>query len=350
MRMPQGPQSYPMGRLPDGRDVTCHVIGTDRISMHVSELGASVHRLCLQDGAGPTDVALGHATIDERLTARDFMGATVGRYANRLGRGRFTVDGTSWTVPVNNGPNALHGGPDGFDRRVWTISERAADRLVLELESPHGDQGFPGALQVRVGYEVVGSGVRITYRASTDRATVVSLTNHTYFNLDGEDSASVDQHVLTVPADRVTDVDEDLLPTGELLAVAGTPLDLRAGAVLGRAVRAPHALVVRARGLDHNYVPAGTGMRRVATLTAPQSGRTLLVSSDLPGLQVYTGNFLDGSTAGHSGALYRQGAGIALETQQFPDAPNHPNFPSTTLRPGEVWSARTHWDFTSEPR
>lgn len=334
-----------MGRLPDGRTVHCHRLASDRLSLHVMELGASVHRLQVREGDDEVDVALGHATLDEYLAERGFMGATVGRYANRLRRGTFELDDRTWTVPADDGDNALHGGPEGFDRRLWETTHLSADAVELELQSPDGDQGFPGALRVRVRYHVEDGRVTITYRATTDRPTVVNLTNHTLFNLDGEDSGTVDQHVLAVPADQVTVVDDELLPTGELLQVEGTPLDLRRGAELGWVVRQPHPLLVRARGLDHNYVPAGSGLRTVARLSSPASGRALEVSSDLPGLQVYTGNLLDGSTVGHSGTLYRQGAGIALETQHFPDAPNQRTFPDVVLEPGSVWESRTMWEF-----
>ncbi len=319
-----------MGELPDGRAVRCHEIGSDWLSLHVMELGASVHRLV----AHGVDIALGHATVSEYVSQRDFLGATVGRYANRIRHGTFTLDGHEWRVPANDRGNALHGGPDGFDRRLWTTTGVSANEVTMELVSPDGDQGFPGRLQVEVGYRVEGGQVTLSYCATTDRPTVVNLTNHTFFNLDGEGSGTIDDHVVSVPADRVTVVDASGLPTGELMPVAGTPLDLRAGVEL------------RGRGLDHNYVPEGSGLRPVARLTSPRSGRVLEVSSDLPGLQVYTGNILDGSTVGRSGSTYSQGAGIALETQHFPDAPNQPTFPSTVLRPGTVWESRTVWDLS----
>ena len=335
-----------MGSLPDGRRVQCHVLGGEQLTLHVMELGAGVHRLRDHEGPGGdagVDVVLGHATLDEYVAVRDYLGAVVGRLANRLGGASFELDGQVWTVPANEGENALHGGPDGFDRRLWTTTEVSGDSVTLALLSPHGDQGFPGALRVQVRYQVFGRTVTIDYRATTDRPTVVNLTNHAYFNLDGEGSGSVDEHTLTVPADTVTAVDDDGLPTGELRPVQGTPLDLRAGAELGWVVRQPDPLVVAADGLDHNFLPIGSGMRRVATLRAGRSGRALEVSSDLPGLQVYTGNSFDGSTVGHSGTPYRRGAGVALETQFFPDSPHHPAFPSVVLEPGDVWRSRTTW-------
>ncbi len=339
-----------MGQLPDGRPVRCHLVGGEQLSLHVMELGGGVHRLVHHEGpdsGGGVDLTLGHATLDEYLDVRDFFGATVGRCANRLRRGRFELSGREWEVPVNDGLNALHGGPDGFDRRLWTTTDVSRDAVTMELLSPDGDQGFPGAVVAQVRYEVVGATVTIDYRATTDATTVVNLTNHAFFNLDGEGSGSVDEHTLTVPADHVTAVDDELLPTGALLPVQGTPLDLRSGARVGTVTNDRDPLVVVADGLDHNFVPVGSGPRPVATLRAGRSGRLLQVSSDLPGLQVYTANSLDGTTVGHSGTPHQRGAGIALETQYFPDSPNHRTFPSVVLEPGQVWRSRTVWSLSS---
>ncbi|WP_380164640.1 aldose epimerase family protein [Jannaschia sp. R86511] len=332
--------------------VTEHVVGRGPVRLHVSTYGAAVHRLRLLDGRGPEDVALGHAGLPEYVAERDFCGATVGRFANRLRAGRFELDGRRFQVPTDGAAAALHGGPDGFDRRVWRTERADDDEVVLSLHSPDGDQGFPGALDVRVAFRVEGSVVRIGYEYRSDAATVVNLTNHTHVDLSGEGGDGVDGHLLQVPATHVTEVDTDLLPTGRLLAVAGTPLDLRAARPLRDVVRAVHPLLVAARGLDLDYRvdgwdPASTDLRPVARLEHPGTGRVLEVASDRPGVQVYTGNFFDGSTVGRSGRLLRQGAGVALETQLPPDAPNQPGFPSAVLRPGQVGRTATTWTFSA---
>lgn len=338
-------------RLPDGREVACYTLGDPAgVMLRVIELGATVHQLHVTDSHGHRrNVVLGHATIEEYPASTAYFGSTVGRYANRIAGGRFALDGRDVAIPVNDSGNALHGGPDGFDRRLWTTTNIGASSVTMELDSPDGDQGFPGAVHVAVTYEVAGSEVRIRYAATTDRPTVVNLTNHSYFNLEGEDAGSVDGHLLSLDADHFTPAGADLIPTGEQASVEGTPFDWREPAPVGPRIRQPHEQILRARGVDHNFVVRGTGLRRAATLAAPATGLLLTVLSDQPGIQVYTGNFLDGSVVGTSGHLYRQGAGIALETQHFPDSPNQPSFPSAVLQPGEELRSTTVWGFSQIP-
>jgi aldose 1-epimerase len=250
-------------------------------------------------------------------------------------------------VTANEGGNALHGGLDGFDRRPWTVEEQGPSHVRLALHSPDGDQGFPGALDVTVTYRVEPGLVRIGYSATADRDTVLSLTNHTYFNLDGEGSGPVDEHDLTVSADAFTPTDAQLLPTGEVRDVTGTPFDLRRPTRLGDALSGDDEQLVHGKGLDHNFVVRGTGLRHVATLRGA-SGRTLDIESDQPGVQVYTGAHFDGTVVGTSGTAYGPRAGIALETQGFPDAPNHAHFPSTVLRAGETYASTTTWRLTRD--
>ena len=319
-----------------------HVLGSrDRLQLEVLEYGATVHRLLVPTRSGPRNVVLGHATLEEYAASTAYLGATIGRYANRVAEGRFVLDGTEYTLETNENGNTLHGGLRGFDSRDWSVASVSEDAVTLTLTSPDGDQGFPGALDASVGYTVSGDEVRIDLSATTDAPTVVNLTNHTYFNLAGEASGSVDEHLLMVDADHYTPTDERLIPTGELAAVEGTPLDLREPTRIGDAVRRDHPDLRRARGIDHNFVVRGSGLREFATVRG--AGLTLAVSSDAPGVQVYTGNFLDGSMPGTTGSLYRQGDGLALEPQAFPDSPNQPTFGSVVLRPGETYRRTIVW-------
>ncbi|MDP3891318.1 aldose epimerase family protein, partial [Nocardioides sp.] len=248
-------------------------------------------------------------------------------------------------LPPHDRGNNLHGGPDGFDRRVWDVLDHGTDHLLLELVSPDGDQGFPGTVTARVRFEVDGDTLRTTCTARTDAPTLVSMTSHTYLNLEGEAAGSIDDHLLTVHADHYTPTDATSIPLGDHADVGGTPFDLRTPARVGAVVRHDHEQLLLARGVDHNYVVRGSGMRELARLTG--GGLELSLRSDQPGLQVYTGNFLDGTQRGTSGGLYRQGAGIALEPQHFPDSPHHPEWPSTVLRPGEDYRTVTELAVTS---
>ncbi len=318
----------------------------DGPTLDVLETGAAVRALHVPDRDGNVrNVVLGHREPAGYRQGDDYFGAVVGRFANRLAGGRFVIGDREYIVPANDGPNAVHGGPDGFHRRLWTVTDASSSGITLELVSPDGDQGFPGELRTTVRYTVDDHDVRIDYTAVTDAPTVVNLTNHAHFNLAGEDSGSIDFHRLQVDADRYTPVGPDLIPTGELDPVDGSALDFREPARVGRLIRIPDPQVLLARGIDHNFVVRGGGLRRHAQLHSPDSGIHLEVLSDQPGVQVYTGNFFDGGWGGRGGGTYRQGAGIALETQNFPDAPNQPAFPSAVLEPGQVYRTTTIWRF-----
>jgi len=311
--------------------------------LEVTRLGAAVHRLHVTVDGERRNVVLGHPTAADRLASSSYLGGTIGRYANRIAHGRFPLDGREVVVGTHDRGNSLHGGPDGFDRRLWDVVSQGPDELVLSLASPDGDQGFPGTLAATVRYGVSGDVVRIEMTATTDAPTVVNLTNHAYFNLAGEGSGTVDGHRLVVEADEYTPVDATGIPLGEHAPVDGTPFDLREATPIGAAVRRDHPQVVDARGIDHNYVVRGTGLRPHATLRA--DGIRLRLRSDQPGLQVYTANALDGTQPGTSGGRYRQGDGVALEPQLFPDSPNRPAWPSPVLRPGETYRHTIEWDF-----
>lgn len=337
----------PFGRLPDGTVVMALTIGaTPGPVVELLTLGATVHRLEIACGDGVRrNVVLGHADVAERMTSGDYIGGTIGRYANRIAGGRFELDGREIVVGAHDRGNSLHGGPDGFDRRVWDVVEQTPDDAVLALVSPDGDQGFPGTVSARVRYRVDGDRVVVTMEATTDAPTVVNLTNHAYFNLDGEGTGTIDDHLLTVPAEHFTPVDATGIPLGDHSPVTGTPLDLREPARIGPDLRREHPQLVASRGIDHNYVVDGEGLRTAAVLESPRTGTRLRLRSDQPGLQVYTGNVLDGTRRSTSGGRYRQGDGIALEPQLFPDSPNRPAWPSSVLRPGQTYRSVLEWEF-----
>ncbi len=331
--------------LPDGSAARLLTLGSaPGPVVEILTLGATVHRLEVAgaDG-GRRNVVLGHATVAERLASGDYLGGTIGRYANRIADGRFVLDGREIVVGAHDRGNSLHGGPDGFDRRLWDVVSHGLDEVTLRLDSPDGDQGFPGAVEVLVRYELTGEVLRCEMLATTDAPTVLNLTNHAYFNLDGEGEGTVDDHLLTVVADEFTPVDPRGIPLGGHAPVAGTPLDLRTPTRIGTVVRAEHAQVVDMHGIDHNYVVRGDGVRTHAVLESPRSGLRLELRSDQPGLQVYTGNALDGTRRSTRRGRYRQGDGIALEPQLFPDSPHHPEWPTPVVRPGDTYRSVLEW-------
>jgi galactose mutarotase-like enzyme len=333
------------GALPDGRRVHRIVLGrAPGPVLTLLDLGATVQGLEVASGdGGRRDIVLGQGSVSDYLASSDYLGSTVGRYANRIALGRFVLDGEERRVGTHDRGNHLHGGPDGFDRRLWQIEEHSDTRARMVLESPDGDQGFPGTLRTAMRFAVDDDVVRIDFEATTDASTVVNLTNHAYFNLDGAGAGTIDDHELTVLADEYTPVDATGIPLDGHAAVAGTPFDFRTSTSIGPALRSGHEQVVLARGVDHNYVLRGEGLRPAARLHSRRTGISLEVSTDQPGLQVYSGNFLDGSRPAADGGRYRQGDGIALEPQLFPDSPNRPDFPSAVLRPGETYRAALEW-------
>ncbi len=344
--------------LPDGREAEEFVLEDGRgMAARVGTHGARLLSLRVPDRTGaPVEVVLGHDRLEDWAGDDGFLGATIGRCANRIARGRFELDGQTFHVPINNGPNALHGGPRGFDKAVWRVEPASGGdgggaALTLAHASPDGDQGFPGALRASVRYALSGDGaLRLDYTAETDRPTVVNLTNHAYFNLAG--GGDVLGHLLTIAADRFTPVDEALIPTGELRPVAGTPFDFRAPTPIGARVDEPGDEQLRiAGGYDHNFVlrPAAPGqaLRFAARLEEPAGGLSMEVWTTEPGLQFYSGNFLDGSRRGRGGAALAHRTGLCLETQHFPDTPNRPEFPPVLLRPGETFRSSTLYRFAA---
>lgn len=322
---------------------TSIVLETDGLLLEVLTAGAAVRRLEVPGpGGSPVGVVLGHADPMTYAVEGGYLGATIGRYGNRIAGASVELGGVTHELSANEGTTTLHGGLDGFDARSWIVRHRDATSVSFALHSPYGDQGFPGALDVVVTYAVSPGAVTIDYVASADQDTVVNLTNHSYFNLDGEGTGPIDDHELTLSATAFTPTDALLIPTGEVRDVAGSPFDFRSPRRLGEALSHDDEQLRHGLGIDHNLVVDGFGHRHVATLRGA-SGRTLVIESDQPAVQVYTGAHFDGTVIGTSGAAYGPRAGIALETQGFPDAPHHDGFPSTVLRAGAPYRTRTVW-------
>ncbi len=347
-----------LGTTPEGTKVeTITLHDGHGMQATISTLGAALHALDVPDRNGkPGDVVLGDATLKATLDNPQYFGVIVGRFANRLAKGRFTLDGHAYQVPLNDGPNSLHGGKQGLDKVVWDVVEAKPDRATLRHVSPDGDQGFPGKLTVTATYTLEGNGtLAIEYRATTDKPTVVNLSNHTYWNLAGEGSGSAMDQELTIHGDAYTPVDATLIPTGEITPVAGTVFDFRSQRPIGRDVRdaGKEPQLALGRGYDHNWVISKTRAakpREVARVHDPKSGRVMSLVSDQPGLQFYSGNFLDGTTVGKSGHLYRQGDAFVLEPQLFPDTPNQASFGPAAARldPGKTYVNRIVYHFTTD--
>jgi aldose 1-epimerase len=318
------------------------------IEIKATNDGGIITSIVVPDRNGrPGDIVLGFDDLQAYAKDSPYFGAIVGRYGNRIAKGHFTLDGHTYTLAVNNGPNHLHGGLKGFDKVIWHAEPLAGSTgLVLSRRSPDGEEGYPGNLDVRVTYRLTDDNrLVIDYHATTDKATPVNLTQHSYFNLAGE--GDVLGHELTIDADRYTPVDANLIPTGELAPVEGTPFDFRKSTAIGARIDTPNPQLKNAGGYDHNWVLTrkGTGLQLAARVVEPKTGRTLEVSTTQPGLQFYSGNFLDGTLKGKGGRVYVKHAGLCLETQHFPDSPNHPDFPSTILRPGEQYDTQTVFRF-----
>ena len=350
----------PFGQMPDGRAVEAITLTNDAgVSVRIITLGAAIQSVVVPDRDGAmADVALGYPTLDGYLAMPEYFGATVGRVANRIALGRFTLDGVEYQTPVNNGPNALHGGTKGFDKVVWDVvdvSSGPSASVTLRYVSPDGDQGYPGTLTTTATYALnAANELSVDYRATTDRATVVNISNHGYWNMAGEGAAAGAMgNVLTIPADEYSPTDATAIPTGEFRSVEGTVFDFRTPTAVGLRVRdASDEQIVFGRGYDHNWVISRERSARpriIATLEDPVSGRAMEVVSDQPGLQFYSGNFMDGTIVGKSGHFYRQGDSIVLEPQMFPDTPNQPAFGSVRLDPGQEYRNQMIFRFSTRP-
>lgn len=345
------------GKTKDGSVVHRWVLSNSKgMEAVVIDYGADLISLKVPDRDGKmTDVVLGYDDVAGYESDKSYFGATIGRYGNRIAGGQFTLDGKTFQLPKNDGPNSLHGGSTGFNKRMWTgVTRSRADAQALELSytSPDGEEGYPGTLKVKVTYSLLAktNELRIDYQASTDKDTVLNLTNHSYFNLTGDTNQKILGHQLTLHAPEFTPVDSTLIPPGQLQSVSGTPFDFRKATAIGARIDATDEQLKFGKGYDHNWVLEGSktpGLRRAAEVFEPGSGRVLEVLTTEPGIQFYTGNFLDGTAHGKGGRAYAHRTGFCLETQHFPDSPNHQNFPATELKPGQTYHSSTVLSFST---
>lgn len=343
------PEESDFGTMHDGTPVRLYTLRRGTLEASFTNFGARLVSLKTPDRGGEVDeIVLGFSSLEQYVADDAYMGAVVGRYGNRIAEGRFSLNGNAYQIPPNNKGNALHGGPVGFDHRVWQ-AQTIADGVEMTLESADGDQGFPGTLMLIVRYTLRNDALQIEYTATTDETTVINVTNHAYFNLAGESSGSILEHVVMISGDRFTPTDARLIPTGELAHVEGTPFDLREMTRIGSRIGEANEQLQFAGGYDHNWVLGETGEPKLAArVREGRSGRVMTVETTEPGIQFYSGNFLDGSLPNRSGGRYGKHAGLCLETQHYPDSPNQPHFPSVVLNPGETMHSRTTFSFSVE--
>jgi aldose 1-epimerase len=348
----------PFGRTSDGHAVELFTLrNIHGIEVRLTNYGGIITSLKTPDRSGRfDDIVLGYDSLNGYLRNSPYFGAIVGRYGNRIAHGRFTLDGTTYRLAVNNGPNSLHGGVRGFDKVVWKAKpfrNETGTGIALDYTSPDMEEGYPGTLRANVTYTLTDDNrLIVDYQATTDKPTPVNLTQHSYWNLAGDGTRDILGHELTIDADSMTPVDSTLIPTGEISSVAGTPFDFRRPMPIGARIDQRQNTQIRyGGGYDHNFVlnrGSADVLVHAARVAEPTTGRTLDIYTTEPGLQFYSGNFLDGSITGKAGHVYRHRYGLALETQHYPDSPNHPNFPSTVLRPGQQYRSRTIFAFGVE--
>lgn len=337
------------GKAPDGGAVDLYTLKSGALEAQITNYGGLVTSLKVPDRHGkPADIVLGYDSLDGYVTKSPFFGALIGRYGNRIGGAKFVVDGKTYSTPQNDGANTLHGGTKGFDKVVWKAKE-IPHGIELTYVSRDGDQGFPGTLTAVVRYTLLGKDFKIEYSATTDKDTVVNLTHHSYFNLKGQGEGDILQHQLRINASRYTPVDDGLIPTGELAPVEDTPFDFRKLTAIGARIDNDNDQLKKGKGYDHNWVldSGGNKLSEAAEVYEPTTGRVMQVWTDQPGLQFYTGNFLDGTITGKKGKVYGHRSALCLETQHFPDSPNHPKFPSTELKPGQKYHTVTIYRFSA---
>ncbi len=344
-----------IGKLDDGREVELYTLANSQgMKVSISTFGATITSLCVPDRNGKlADVVLGYDSLAGYQQGSSYFGAIVGRYGNRIGKGKFTLEGKEYQLAINNGENHLHGGKIGFDKLLWQAKPLAGDfftALALTLTNPDGEQGYPGTVKLTVTYTLTEKNeLRIDYEGTTDKTTILNPTHHSYFNLSGSFDSTILDHLLMIDADSITPVDRGLIPTGKLMDVAGTPMDFRKPTAIGARINDPFEQLTFGKGYDHNWVlnRFDGKVRKVAELFDPKSGRLMTVFTDQPGLQFYSGNFLDGKSRG-KGVDFQFRTGLCLEAQHFPDSPNKPSFPSVTLRPGEVYRQTTIYQFSTK--
>ncbi|MGB2869716.1 MAG: aldose epimerase family protein [Bacteroidota bacterium] len=344
------------GKLSDGREVHRYVLkNTAGCEVSLIEFGAAVTSLVVPDRKGTfADVVLGYDSLSGYVADKSYFGAIVGRYGNRIGKGRFKLDGKSYQLTVNDGENHLHGGKLGFNKVLWDskiVSKGPEPSIEFTYKSPDGEEGYPGTVTLSVTYTLTEKNeLRIDYRGTTDKTTILNPTHHSYFNLSGNFGNTILDHVLTIEADSVTPVDKGLITTGGYTSVDKTPMDFRNPTPVGSRINDKYEQLSFGKGYDHNWVLRNYNhkVRKVAELYEPTSGRLMAVSTDQPGLQFYSGNFLDGTTIGKHGTAYQHRTGLCLETQCYPDSPNKPQFPSVVLKPGEEYRQTTVYAFSTK--
>lgn len=337
----------------DGKQTDLYILKNNAgVTVAITNYGGRLVSLLVPDKAGKlTDVVVGLNEVQGYAEPTDaYFGALIGRYGNRIGNAKFTLDGKQYKLAANNGPNSLHGGPKGFHAAVWDAKQTGDSSLELYYVSKDGEEGFPGNVQAKVTYTLTGdNGLKIDYTATTDKKTIVNLTNHAYFNLNGEGSGTINNHLLQINADRYTPVDSTLIPTGKIEPVAGTPFDFRAPAAIGSRIEQTNEQLKFGKGYDHNYVlnrGGSGGLFQAATVVGDQSGITMKVFTQEPGIQFYGGNFMDSKNTFKGGAKDDFRTAFCLETQHFPDSPNQPSFPTTVLSPGQTYNTQTLYTFS----
>jgi len=343
------------GKLPDGREVHEYTLKNGSgLTAGILTYGATVRSLLVPDRNGKfEDVVLGYDSVEGYADGTAYFGAVVGRYGNRIAKGQFELDGKKYQLTINDGENHLHGGKNGFNKVLWdakVLSQSPEPSIEMQYVSPDGEEGYPGTVTLKVTYTLTAKNeLRISYEGTTDQPTILNPTQHSYFNLSGSFTRPILDHLLLIEADSYTPVDKGLIPTGQLMNVSGTPMDFRTPMAIGAHIDDAYEQLALGKGYDHNWVLGNRGgVRRVAELYESSSGRLMTVFTDQPGLQFYSGNFLDGSARGKNGVAYGRRSALCLETQAFPDSPNKPQFPSAVLRPGQVYRQTTLYQFSTK--
>lgn len=339
----------------DGKEIKLYTLKAGNITAQVTNFGGRIVSLWVPDKNDKyEDVVLGYENIDRYLDNKGerFLGAVVGRYANRIANGKFTLDGIDYQVPVNNNGQSLHGGNKGFDMVIWNVDKVTDNQIDMSYTSADGEEGYPGNLTVYMAYTLTPDNeLKITYKATTDKPTVVNLSHHSFFNLKGEGNGTILDHVLTINASNTSPIDSVLIPSGEILSVEGTPFDFRTSTAIGERINQDNVQLKNGLGYDHNWIAdrkSVSDIEHIATLEEPISGRIMEVWSDQPAIQFYSGNFFDGKTIGKYGKAQNFRESVALETQKYPDSPNHANFPSTRLNPDETYTQTCIYKFSSK--
>jgi aldose 1-epimerase len=336
----------------EGKKTDLYLLKNDKIQVYITNYGGRIVSLLTPDSKGAIgDVVMGFKSIvDYQKAKTPYHGCLIGRYGNRIAKGKFELGGTTYQLPINNNENHLHGGPDGFHNQVWEVVSADENSVVMTYLSKDGEMGYPGNLTVEVTYAINDNELRIAYKATTDKATPVNLTNHAFFNLAGEAKGSINDHLLMINADHFTPVDESLIPLGEIRSVEGSPFDFRKPKTIGRHLnqQVSDTQLSRGGGYDHNFVlnKESDGMSLAARVVDPKSGRQMDVFTEEPGIQFYGGNFMDGSDVGKYGAKFEYRTSFAMETQHYPDSPNQPTFPSTIINPGETYQTKSIYRFS----